>query len=1543
MGLIVSSLGIFIANKTGGNLLNLTAEDTTYTLTLNSSNSVSSAGDYVQHTAQGGEVTFTYASVSTPTGNNHTTILNGGSIVNKDVIHSISKFNAVFEGQLQARISYLSNKNWGGYFDLVSGQTIDLGSHPYYLELKATSNVILESATYTYTCKVNPDAEEQDTEGSYDITFKQNGDSYEEPSASLTTANVGGEVTSGSSYISSYTAVTSVFSGKSGIKIGSKSNSGTLTFSVSFSETITTIDFTTVRYGTDSSTFNIYINGSSTSAGSFSAASGGSITVNDNVTSISISTNKRSYLQGITFNYGGKTEPGTPEPVEVGFEASDANRMDYTTNNVFATENALSVKSINSNGQKTSLTTGYTYKIYNSLDAVIDANVKFPSAGTYRLVVSYKNYIPQEIELVVGVYVYPTDIVASMNVVNFTTADAMSDNLNDNLSILVNFSDGTSNNISYANFGENYTVSLLSPKGISHNINTVFGTEGKWSLKVSSVLNEELDDSVSLNVAAIPVQSVSLNNAQLDLEVGDTAKLKATITPNNATNQLCNWTSNNEDVATVDETGLVTAVGVGQATITATSLDGTNKYGSCLVKVTEKVLPDDEGAFEKISGSDLEVGQYVIFTGYKSGSYYAMAGQNSNNRAAVTVTISNNKIFRTSESTFKAFEVKAGTSANTFAFYDADEGGYLYAASSGSNYLRTEASLTANSSFSTSLVAQGSNTRDHLKFNGSNNPPIFSCYASTSTQSDVEMYAKGGSGSTPTPTPSTVYPTSIDVTGTSSIAVGATSQLSVEYTPSNTTIKNVTYSSNNTSVATVSSSGLVTGVSAGSARITASAAAENGYVTDTIDITVSNIAVTGVSLDPTSISIKAGKTATLVASVTPANAYNKDVSFTSSNTSVATVTNAGVVTGVAAGNSTITVTTADGGHTATCAVTVTPGSSASGSFTINTSDVPAQYSGSSFTASDFSFASSNIGNSYTSGVIQWKNGVGYMYNKDAINGLNDISIESATGKTFSLTITSGSSSNPSGNSATLNNTNNTYSFPANVSYFKLTANSGGAQYTGDITISYSTEPINPTSISISPSPIEATPGQSKDLSVKYTPSNANQNKEVTWASSNTNVATIDSNGKVSVKSTATAGQSTTITATLSNLTSVYTSTTLTVVESSKAAWTIMIYMCGSDLESGTDSNGNIPSARNATGLASSDLDEILQVSGQPDDVNIIIETGGANIWQSGHSYSISSSNLERWHIANKKMVKDDSLTYAGMGKSSTFQSFLEWGLEEYPAEKTGVIMWNHGGGMHGVCYDEKDGDDSLLNSEVKTAVKNAFTNTGRNTSDKLEWIGYDACLMSVQDIAEFNSTYFNYQVSSEESESGYGWDYDNWVDDLYAKKQTESVLKAIVDSFISSMGGANSNQDQTLSYLDLAYALAYKTAWEAMASQLNSVVTTSNKSSFNNAIKNYIKHYADDDYDYFCLFDAKDFVEKLVSDSAFSSFRIGSTYTDNVLSAHNNFVAYSVAQKGAGKSYGVCMYWPNSSQYSYISTYYTTTQTNFTTWQSFCNSKGTHR
>ena len=290
-----------------------------------------------------------------------------------------------------------------------------------------------------------------------------------------------------------------------------------------------------------------------------------------------------------------------------------------------------------------------------------------------------------------------------------------------------------------------------------------------------------------------------------------------------------------------------------------------------------------------------------------------------------------------------------------------------------------------------------------------------------------------------------------------------------------------------------------------------------------------------------------------------------------------------------------------------------------------------------------------------------------------------------------------------------------------------------------------------------------------------------------------------------------------------------------------------------------------------------------------------------------------------------------------MGSSSTLQSFVEYGIKEYPAEKTGVIFWNHGGAMYGCCYDEKKNDDSLTNSEMKTAFSKALTNTG---SSKLEFVGYDTCLTQVQDIAEFNSNYFNYMIASEEAEAGEGWDYDTWVDDLYAKKDTGTILTAIVDGFIKDNGGVSSTRsDQTLSWLDLSQMSAYKTAFESFASALKSKLSSSSvsKSTFAKWMDQNVKAFcvdSDQDEAYYCLFDVKDMLNKLSSNSTYNP---GSSYISALNTAFSNLVKYSVAQKGAGNAYGLgCIYCQASVYSSYIKSAYTSTETNFSNWLSFC-------
>jgi uncharacterized protein YjdB len=168
-----------------------------------------------------------------------------------------------------------------------------------------------------------------------------------------------------------------------------------------------------------------------------------------------------------------------------------------------------------------------------------------------------------------------------------------------------------------------------------------------------------------------------------------------------------------------------------------------------------------------------------------------------------------------------------------------------------------------------------------------------------------------------------VYVTGVSVTPTSAaIQVGGTQQLGKRIVPANASNQIVNWGSNNISVALVDNAGLVTGVGAGTAVITATTV--DGSFKAASTISVSPVPVSSVSVNPTSATIYTGDTQSLVKTILPIYATNQNVTWSSSNTSVATVDALGVVTGVGVGTATITVTTVDGGHTAAVTITVVP-------------------------------------------------------------------------------------------------------------------------------------------------------------------------------------------------------------------------------------------------------------------------------------------------------------------------------------------------------------------------------------------------------------------------------------------------------------------------------------------------------------------------------------------------------------------------------------------------------------------------------------------
>lgn len=237
-------------------------------------------------------------------------------------------------------------------------------------------------------------------------------------------------------------------------------------------------------------------------------------------------------------------------------------------------------------------------------------------------------------------------------------------------------------------------------------------------------------------------------------------------------------------------------------------------------------------------------------------------------------------------------------------------------------------------------------------------------------------------------------------------------------------------------------------------------------------------------------------------------------------------------------------------------------------------------------------------------------------------------------------------------------------------------------------------------------------------------------------------------------------------------------------------WTIFVYLCGSDLESRLLFGG----------AASSDIEEMCKATAT-NQVRFVVETGGSDYW---HNSKIDSNSLCRFVIEKGTLKEVDTTLQASMGKSSTLSDFLCWGVEHYPAEKMGVILWDHGGGsISGVCFDEIS-DDSLSLREIDAGLLSTMKNAGM--TDTFEFIGFDACLMSTVETANVLASYSDYMIASEESEPGSGWDYTAIGNYLAKHPDADgaAVGEVICDSFKKQSENGGDGQIATLSVTDLS-------------------------------------------------------------------------------------------------------------------------------------------
>ena len=495
----------------------------------------------------------------------------------------------------------------------------------------------------------------------------------------------------------------------------------------------------------------------------------------------------------------------------------------------------------------------------------------------------------------------------------------------------------------------------------------------------------------AVTVSAISVKGVSVTPKRLTMRVGDDpVTLSATITPSDAANKNVTWVSSNTNAATVDSSGKVTAVAVGEATITVKTEDG-DKTDVCYVSVVPTPVSN-------LALSPTSIDVYFRDAAKRTQTLIATITPDTATDKSVTWASSNESVATVVGDSNGAATVTLHQAGSAVITARSSSNGSVYASCS----VIVRATKVADISLNETFLSLEPGDRETL---------------TATLRSDTDGVA-----------------------------------------PDNQT---VTWSSSDPNVATVDNSGTVVAVGAGTAAITVLTEDQGKTATCVVRVWKK---VTGVSLDQTTLGLNVGESTSLTATAAPGGAANRNVSWSSSANAVATVDAAGRVTAVSAGTATITVTTEDQGKTATCAVTVS---------TVPVSGVTLDKSALTLLVGDTRTLTAVVApDTATNKTVSWTSG-----DSDIVSVANGVITALAPGEA-TITATAGSKSD--------------------TCTVKVYAAATGV------------------TISDSAGPIQLNVGGSKALSATVTPDGANQ--AVNWNSSNTGVATVSADGVVTAVS-----------------------------------------------------------------------------------------------------------------------------------------------------------------------------------------------------------------------------------------------------------------------------------------------------------------------------------------------------------------------------------------------------------------------------------------
>jgi hypothetical protein len=301
-----------------------------------------------------------------------------------------------------------------------------------------------------------------------------------------------------------------------------------------------------------------------------------------------------------------------------------------------------------------------------------------------------------------------------------------------------------------------------------------------------------------------------------------------------------------------------------------------------------------------------------------------------------------------------------------------------------------------------------------------------------------------------------------------------------------------------------------------------------------------------------------------------------------------------------------------------------------------------------------------------------------------------------------------------------------------------------------------------------------------------------------------------------------------------------------------ADWTVLVYLDGdNDLEhSAIDDYGEMASV------------------GSNKQLNIIVQfdrIASDEDWDdtsNGDWRGVKRFRVER----GKKPAKSNQLADLGelnMGDPRTLVDFTAWGIKTYPAKHYALIFWDHGASWPGVANDDSSDSDMLTLPELAGALADVRKRTG---VQKLDLIGFDACLMGQIDVLQSVAPYGQVAIGSADLEPGEGWAWNAWLSDL-AKKPPQDAA-ALAPSIIKSFAAFYKEEDDpsvTLAAFDLNKVEQMTSQLDALAGAMIAAMPKSFKAI--GKARSYAAEYAGGDTDISAV-DLGHFADSLVAASA---------------------------------------------------------------------------